>query len=94
MYSATELLKNFNLWLWDQNDAPRVAYYKGFLARDRWINWQMETSLPNVPVDNLAKAAWAAYENGQVHLVQSRMEEGVYVYWAVKTRKQLEWKDL
>lgn len=94
MYSASKLLRDFNSWLYDLNDAPRIAYYRGFLARDRWINWQMETSLPDVPVDNLAKAAWAAYEKGQVHLVQFRVDEGVYIYWAIKTREQLEWKDL
>ena len=85
MQDTDKLANDFRSWVLDKKSNPRFMYHKGYLAQDRWVNWQMEMSPVNVPIDNLAKAAWDAYEAGLVHLTQSRLAEGVYLYWATKT---------
>jgi hypothetical protein len=87
MPNTDNLTKAFSKWLWDINGGRRFMYYKGFLAKDRWNNWQLETPTVNRPVDDLAKAAWGAYEAGLVHLTQSRVGDDEYAYWATKTKE-------
>lgn len=57
----------------------KIVYYTGHLfGGDRKIG------LHFMAVDNVSRAAWAAMEEGKVHLVQKRVKDGVFDYTAIK----------
>lgn len=58
--------------------APRghwIIYHRGFLYEDRTKNRRLNA---------LATEVWAQYELGKVCLVQRRLGDGQYEYYAVK----------
>lgn len=70
----------FAAWLADKpKPGARCQYYRGLLARDR---------APPHPTPNtrelslLAGIVWRQYEAGKVTLVQKRMGDGDYIYFA------------
>jgi hypothetical protein len=84
--------RKFLRWLWSVNSGMdrRFQYHEGFLARDRWMPMRLGEPLwPNPAIEQLAQHVWKAYEQGQVHLVQEKLENGEFAYWAVKTKEQL-----
>src|SRR4051812_31725564 len=55
-------------------------YYSGFIMKDRKAIWEFEAQ----PIQLLAEAAWSALEAGKVTLVQRKLSEGRYHYYATK----------
>jgi hypothetical protein len=65
----------FANWLALSQRGDRFQYYRGFLLR-----FDREMTTP--PAD--CCAAWAAYKTGRVTLVQKRMGENDYIYFAMR----------
>lgn len=80
-------VKEFGEWMATARRGFRIQYHLGFLGQDRstdvFIGKRMY-SVPNSPADNIGNATYAAYEDGLVHLVQTKVTDGVYEYWAVR----------
>jgi hypothetical protein len=75
----------FQYWLKNARPGERVLYYYGFLMRDREVFMRGGGFSDNFPPSiKTAIAAWKAYMNGSVHLIQKKQGMGVYEYIAVK----------
>jgi hypothetical protein len=52
----------------------RLTYYVGYLAEDR---------AKSPEVNQIADAAWTAYQRGMVTLVQQKVSDAAYLYMAI-----------
>jgi len=59
----------------ESNSGQWITYHVGFLFSDRTKNRRLNA---------LANEIWAQYELGTVILVQGRLGDGMYEYFAVK----------
>jgi hypothetical protein len=76
----------FSYWLKTAKSGDAIIYYNGFLMRDREAFLRAGGFADNFPARiKAAVAAWRAYMNGDVVLVQKRMDAHEYHYIAVKS---------
>lgn len=76
---------DFSYWLKTAREGERATYYRGFLMRDREVYLRgggFTDSFP--PAIKTAIAAWRAYMNGEVKLIQKREGTYDYKYIAIK----------
>ena len=63
----------------------KVAYYRGYLFRDKLTNHPSRTSGANAaPQFKTATKAWEFHRLGVVYLFQNRVDDEDYIYIAVK----------
>ena len=74
---------SFRKWVEDAEPGERLSYYLGMLVSDRHFIDGDGVPLGN-PVDDIGRAAYAAYRKGKVVLHQQRLAPDVYNYIAVK----------
>lgn len=76
---------NFNYWLSRAKRGEKVVYFDGFLMleRQRLINNGIDRDSMPQKIKS-AVAAWRAYLEDRVVLVQHKRDEGEYEYIAVK----------
>lgn len=76
---------NFNYWLSRAKRGEKVVYFDGFLMleRQRLINNGIDRESMPQKIKS-AVAAWRAYLEDRVVLVQHKRDEGEYEYIAVK----------
>lgn len=80
-------VKDFAEWLKTAKRGHRVQYHLGFLCHDRTTDvfiGRRQFTIPNEPADNIGNAVQAAYEAKQVTMVQKKVTEGLYEYYAVR----------
>lgn len=76
---------NFDYWLARARPGEKVVYFDGFLMLER-----QKFVMAGVPKEGFpqkiktAMAAWRAYLEGLVELVQHKRDEGEYEYIAVR----------
>lgn len=71
---------HFLKWLDSARKGDVCIYHVGFLTSDR---------MRSRPTNELGAAAWKAYNDGRVHLTQSRKEvTGSFYYMATKAGKK------
>lgn len=76
---------NFSYWLSRAKKGEKVVYFDGFLMRERQIfatNGFDRESMPQKI--KTAMAAWRAYLEDRVVLVQHKRDEAEYEYIAIK----------
>jgi hypothetical protein len=89
------MLEKFPHWLSDPLAPKRIRYWRGFLCDDRIRSvshydeetqaWGRDRDEVVPAIDALAKMVWRCYKRGQVHLVQDKIGDDVYDYYAVKS---------
>ena len=68
----------FDRWLYRSRPGDRRNYHTGFLLLDR-----VGDSLGNrKQLHDEASSAWFAYLQSQVHLIQRKLDDGIYEYIA------------
>ncbi len=82
-----KMIDEFSRWL--RGSSPSIMYWVGHLANDRFVKYDQDGNRYkdppiNGPVDSLAHRVYRAYEAGEVHLVQQRIMEDVYCYFAIR----------
>ena len=68
----------FDRWLYRSRHGDRRIYHVGFLMLDRLGDIHGERK----QLHNEASAAWFAYLQSQVHLIQRKLDDGIYEYIA------------
>lgn len=77
--------EEFVRWATNAKKNSRVAYFRGYLFRDRVTSHSSRKEGPNAaPQFKLANKAWEFYQLGIVKLVQKRIDDEDYIYIAVK----------
>lgn len=79
MVNAQKSIDNYSSILSRLMPGQWYCYHVGFLARDR-IKQYIQGCV--------AEAAYEAYQNGRVILIQRKLDIGVYEYFAVGRRKE------
>lgn len=82
MIREVKSVEGFDRWFYNARSGDRVAYYAGFLIRDRIELLAKKTTL--TPEIQTAVRAWKFHERAQVELFQKRLGPGQYVYLAYK----------
>jgi hypothetical protein len=76
----------FSYWLKTAKPGERVAYYNGFLMRDREVFVRGGGFVDNFPTQiKAAILAWRAYLDGAVMLIQKKRGAYEYQYIAIKS---------
>lgn len=77
--------EEFVNWATSAKSNSRVAYFRGFLLKERLTNHTTRKEGPNAaPHFKLATKAWEFYNLGIVKLFQERVSDDDYIYIAVK----------
>jgi hypothetical protein len=82
----------FNLWVKNARPGERFTYHTGHLSvdREKIVNLPQYGSLAHVmiePYHSVGQAAYRAYEQGKVELIQKRLSRsGRWAYIAIKRR--------
>lgn len=74
---------SFAKWLRLAHKGDATVYYRGLLLRERVEYYDGQGRRIKPLADFMAERAWEAYKKGLVHLVQRKVEEGIYEYIAI-----------
>lgn len=81
----------FQRWVRKAHPGAAYIYHSGFLMRDRQqraVFGQSVIHSAGGPVHDIAKAAWRASQVGLVYLLQHKVEHGIYLYYAFRSRRR------
>lgn len=88
-YEPGRPMAEITLIEWLANAAPgdQIVYWRGRLSNDINVVHQGLTEIERKRLGRVARRAWQMSELGQVHLVQRRVDVGVFDYIAIARPK-------
>lgn len=75
-------------WIVRASPGDRLTYWRGHLARDVWALGSQMREADRRRLARVGRLAWGLAEDGWVHLVQERLEPGIFAYIAIARPKR------